>query len=149
PNKREKPAPCFVGMNFRGNHALVNDPMVPLPTVWVPMRGNDPTVKDNRATEAGRGKEMDVWALERTIDRGYAVASLYCGDVDADRADKREGIQPHFKKDPTKTEATEWGTIRAWAWGLSRAVDYLITDKDIDAKKIASVGHSRLGKTAL
>jgi hypothetical protein len=148
PNKRTKPAPVFVGMNFNGNHTVVKDPTVPLPTVWVP--GKEPAVKDNRATEAGRGKDIDVWALEQTIDRGYAVATFYCGDVDPDRADKREGIQPHYyKKGQTKAEANEWGTIRAWAWGISRVVDYLVTDKDLDKGKIAVVGHSRLGKTAL
>lgn len=148
PNKRTKPAPVFVGMNFNGNHTLVNDPTVALPTVWV--GGREPLVKDNRATDAGRGKDIGVWVLEQTIDRGYAVATFYCGDVDPDRKDKREGVQPHFyKKGQTKVEPNEWGTIRAWAWGISRAVDFLVTDKDLDMSRIAVVGHSRLGKTAL
>ena len=136
PNKRSKPAPAFVGMNFNGNHTVVNDPKIALPTVWV--QG-----KDNRASDAGRGTQVDVWVLEQTIDRGYAVATFYCGDVDPDRKDKREGVQPHYPN------TFDWGTIRAWAWGISRAVDYLVTDKDLDKTKIAAVGHSRLGKTAL
>jgi hypothetical protein len=141
PNKRTQPAPVFVGMNFNGNHRLLNDPKIALPTVWV--NGKEPEVKDNRATEAGRGKDIDVWLLEQTIDRGYAVATFYCGDVDPDRKDKREGVQLHYPN------TFDWGTIRAWAWGISRAVDYLVTDKDLDKTKIAVVGHSRLGKTAL
>ncbi len=141
PNKRTSPAPVFVGMNFNGNHRLLNDPKIALPTVWV--GGKEPDVKDNRATDAGRGKDVDVWALEQTIGRGYAVATFYCGDVDPDRADKREGVQPHYPN------TFDWGTIRAWAWGVSRAVDYLVTDKDLDKTKIAVVGHSRLGKTAI
>jgi hypothetical protein len=136
PNKRTKPAPVFVGMNFNGNHRLLNDPKIALPTAWVPG-------KDNRAVEADRGKDIDVWALQQTIDRGYAVATFYSGDVDPDRKDKREGVQPHYP------DTFDWGTIRAWAWGISRAVDYLVTDKDLDKTKIAAVGHSRLGKTAL
>jgi hypothetical protein len=149
-NARKGPAPVFVGMNFHGNHALIADPAVRLPTVWVPDKAAG--AKDNRATDAGRGAEIDVWALEQSIDRGYAVAVFYCGDVDPDRADVREGIQPHLRKPGALGDAPgphDWGTIAAWAWGISRAVDYLCTDKDLDKTKIAVVGHSRLGKTAL
>src|SRR5882724_8157051 len=70
PNDRKKPAPVFLGMNFCGNHALVKDPKVAIPTSW--MYPNNPGVKNNRATEAGRGTQIDVWALEQSIDRGYA-----------------------------------------------------------------------------
>jgi hypothetical protein len=157
PNQRKGPAPVVLGMNFCGNHALVKDPAVRLPTVW--MYPNYPGVKDNRATDGGRGTQIDVWALEQSIDRGYAVATFYSGDIDPDRPDVREGIQPHFLKKPvgarsgdrapTKPGPHDWGTIAAWAWGLHRAVDYLLTDKDIDKDHIAVVGHSRLGKTAL
>ena len=149
PNERKGPAPCFVGMNFCGNHALVNDPKIPLPTCW--MYPNHTGVKDNRATEAGRGKEKDVWALEQSIDRGYAVATFYNGDIDPDRKDKREGHSAVLADYESTRDrpAAKPATIVAWAWGISRAVDYLVTDKDIDAKRIAVVGHSRLGKTAL
>jgi hypothetical protein len=145
PNGRK--APVFVGMNFSGNHALVKDPAVRLPTAW--MYPNRPGVKDNRATEEGRGTQIDVWALEQSIDRGYAVATFYSGDIDPDRSDVREGIQPHLRKKGDKPGPHDWGTIAAWAWGISRVVDYLRTDKDIDKDRIAVVGHSRLGKTAL
>jgi hypothetical protein len=147
PNKRSGPAPVFLGMNFNGNHAVVSDPLVPLAEGWVPANGKG--VKANRATDAGRGSQVDVWAIEQTIDRGYAVATVYCGDVDPDRADKREGIQPHLQKPGTQPGPHDWGTIAAWAWGLQRVVDYLVTDPDIDARQIIIVGHSRLGKTAL
>jgi hypothetical protein len=147
PNKRQGPAPVFLGMNFNGNHTVVADPLVPLPTAWVPNNGKG--AKGNRATDAGRGSQTDVWAIEQTIDRGYAVATVYCGDVDPDRADAREGIQPHLSKPGTAPGPNDWGTIAAWAWGLQRVVDYLVTDRDIDAGRIIIVGHSRLGKTAL
>lgn len=148
PNARKKPAPVFVGMNFCGNHTLVKEGSVALPSVWMP--AHCPGVRENRATDAGRGTQIDVWALEQSIDRGYAVATLYCGDVEPDRADAKEGIRAcYLKAGLTKPGPQAWGTIAAWAWGIERAVDYLRSDNDIDKERIAVVGHSRLGKTAL
>jgi hypothetical protein len=147
PNKPKGPVPCFVGMNFCGNHALVDDPKVRVPTAWMYA---GPGVKGHRATDEGRGKQKDVWALEQSIDRGYAVATFYNGDIDPDENGKRAGIRPFLtdsKEDVEKGQAT--ATIMAWAWGISRAVDYLVSDKYLDAKRIAVVGHSRLGKTAI
>ena len=134
-------------MNFTGNHTLLKDPAVRLPTCWVDGRG--PAVKNNRATEAGRGTQVDVWDIESSIDRGYAVATLYYGDVAPDHPGVPGGIQPYFHKPGMKNGPHDWGAIAAWAWGLERALDYLVADKDIDKNRIAVVGHSRLGKTAL
>jgi hypothetical protein len=146
PNKRKGPAPVFVGMNFCGNHAIVNDRAVQIPTMWM---YPGPGVKNNRATEAGRGKQIDTWALEQSIDRGYAVATFYDGDIDPDQSEVREGIQPHLRKKNAKPGPHDWGTIAAWAWGVQRVVDHLHDHKDIDKERIAAVGHSRLGKTAI
>ncbi len=144
PNRRKQPAPVFVGMNFCGNHALVADPQVRVPTGW--MYPGHPGVKDNRATEAGRNGEAAVWSLRQSVDRGYAVATFYNGDVDPDRPDERGGLRPYLR---TPAGPHACGTVAAWAWGLHRAVDYLVTDKDLDPGRIAVVGHSRLGKAAL
>jgi hypothetical protein len=146
PNARKGPAPVFVGMNFCGNHALVDDPRIRVPTVWM---YPGPGVKNNRATEAGRGKQANVWAIEQSIDRGYAVATFYNGDIDPDETNVRGGVQPLLRKKTGKPGPHDWGTIALWAWGVQRAVDYLVANSEIDKNRIAVVGHSRLGKTAI
>jgi hypothetical protein len=145
PNGRAKPAPVFLGLNFCGNHAVLDDPRIALPVVWMPK--GCPGCTNNQATGAGRGKEIDVWAIAQSIDRGYAVATFYNGDIEPDRAGAEEGIRARHR--PADGGTYDWSTLTAWAWGLSRAVDYLVTDRDIDPKRIAVFGHSRNGKTAL
>lgn len=145
PNQRKNLAPVFVGMNFSGNHTLVTDTNVPPPTGWIASKR--PGVVNNHATEAGRGTQVDVWAIEQSIERGYAVATFYCGDVQADSPDEPGGLRDFFHG--SKNRSDDWATIAAWAWGIQRVVDYLVTDKSLDKKRIAVVGHSRLGKTAL
>jgi hypothetical protein len=147
PNKRQGPVPVFAGLNFNGNHAVLADPKIALPTGWVREK---PGTKNNRATDEGRGSEVNVWAADLLVDRGYALATAYYGDIDPDKHDWTDGVHPlYYKEGQTEPAANEWGSIAAWAWGLSRIVDHLSTRDDIDAKRIASIGHSRLGKTAL
>jgi hypothetical protein len=146
PNQRTRPAPVFLGMNFSGNHTLVNDTNVPLPYNWMPTNIPRVRIVNHRATDEGRGRQVDTWALEQTIDRGYAVATYYCGDVELDRPNPEGGVREviHPAREPD-----DWGTIAAWAWGMQRVMDYLSHDRDIDAKRIALVGHSRFGKATL
>ena len=154
PNAARKRAPIFLGLNFCGNHAVVDDPLVRLPTGWI---YDAPTgVVNNRATAAGRGREINTWAIEQSIDRGYAVATFYNGDIDPDKPGSTDGVRAYYARRPaaggvipSSGRSDEWGTVAAWAWGLSRAVDYLVTNPDLDARHIAVVGHSRLGKAAM
>src|SRR5690242_5688439 len=143
PNQRAAPAPVVLGMNYFGNHTLVRDTKVMLNTNWMPERGVG--VVNNRSTEASRGSWAEIWRIEDVIDRGYALATFYNGDIDPDTPDQR-GLQKFF---PAPNPADECGTIGAWAWGLQRAVDYLVTAPEIDPKRIVVTGHSRLGKAAL
>lgn len=148
PNGAPAATPAFLGITFCGNHALVDHPRVRIPEVW--MYANHPGVVKNRATEAGRGKEQEVWNVAETLERGYTFASVYNGDIDPDVPDFTDGVHPHFRPNtPDAPGPHDWGTIAAWAWGMHRCVDYLVTEPRIDRKRIAVVGHSRNGKAAL
>ena len=148
PNGLSRPAPAFVGLNFYGNHVIVKDPRVALPDTWV---GKEcPGAVANRATDTGRGGRPDAWPIEKIIARGYALATFYQGDIDPDVHDFSDGVHPHYYRPGQLSPGPhDWGTIAAWAWGLSRAVDYLVTDPAIDGRRIATIGHSRNGKAAL
>lgn len=106
---------------------------------------------NNRGTEQAdpsRKIKNEFWPAEEIISRGYAAAVFQNSDVDPDNFDDfRNGI--HGILDRGERKGDSWGTIAAWAWGASRCMDYLVTDSDIDPARVAVIGHSRGGKTAL
>ena len=143
PAAAEGAVPAFLGMNFKGNHQINPDPEITI-SVNAPKGeelGSDPE----------RGAATSRWPLELLMDNGYALVTIYRGDVDPDFDDGfQNGVHPLFYAEGQSSPAAEeWGTIGAWAWSLSRVMDYLETDKDIDAERVAVIGHSRLGKTSL
>jgi hypothetical protein len=145
PSAAKKPIPTFVILNFGRNHTIHPDPAISLPTRTRWMRSR------REAMEQSRGKSYSSYPVEKVLARGYGLATIYYGDIDPDfHDDFKNGVHPVFDKLIDGKRAPDaWGSICAWAWGLSRAMDYFETDSDIDQKRIAVLGHSRLGKTAL
>lgn len=138
--------PVFLGYNFGGNHSVTDEKGIAVTESWI--RNNEASgISNNRASEAGRGKAASSWQVEEIISRGYGLVTIYYGDVDPDYDDGfKNGVHGLYDY---KIDNTSWGSISAWAWGLSRAMDYLETVPLIDPKKVIVMGHSRLGKTAL
>lgn len=142
PNNGLKKVPAFLLLNFWGNYTVSDDKEVPMTSLWVP---NREFVKDHKSTEAMRGIRANRFPVEMIVDAGYAVITLYSGDIDPDFDDGfKNGVHALYKN-PTYT----WGTIAAWAWGLRYVMNYLEKDKRVDAEQVAVLGHSRLGKAAL
>jgi len=141
------PVKTFVGLNFNGNHTITDESDIPITKSWVrneKKRGYE----NNRASEQSRGSAKSRWPIDAITARGYGLATMYYGDIDPDFHDEfKNGIHALFS-DEKRTPAS-WGSIAAWSWGLSRSLDYFKQDTDIDAKKVALMGHSRLGKTSL
>lgn len=149
PKKAKKPVPVFLGMNFYGNHTIHSDSNITLTPSYV--KNNDEfSITNNKATELSRGVRSHRWPIEQILERGYGVVSIYYGDIDPDFDDDfQNGIHKLFYKDNEQPAPDAWGSIATWAYGLSKAMDYLVTDKAIDKNKVVVIGHSRLGKTAL
>jgi len=90
----------------------------------------------------------EYWPVEEALGRGYGMAVFDAAQLDPDNFDNfKNGIHAVLDQNPRPADA--WGTLAAWAWGSSRCMDYLVTDKDVAPGKVAVVGHSRAGKTAL
>jgi hypothetical protein len=123
PNARRDPAPVFLLLNNR------------------PASNTDPT----------REQKSGFWPVEEMIARGYGIAALQVGDLAPDGKDRfRNGIIRSFEgTDAGPRPPNSWAALAAWAWGASRAMDYLATDSRVDAAHVAVVGHSRGGKAAL
>jgi hypothetical protein len=148
PNAAKRPVPAFLGLNFDGNHAVHPDPGIRIATAWM---DDGPGVVDHRATGAARGTNAAAWPVERILDRGYALATIYYGDIEPDHPEGwKAGVRSRVGPGASGRFAPDdWGAIGAWAWALSRALDVLSKDPDVDGARVAVIGHSRLGKTAL
>ncbi|MEL7589144.1 MAG: hypothetical protein AAGU19_20700 [Prolixibacteraceae bacterium] len=149
PKSAKKPVSVFLSLNFVGNQGVTNEPDIPVSYRWM-QSGFDKSGKgivNWRANEKSRGLQSRRWPLEAILLRGYGVATAYYGDIEPDHP---EGWKSGIRSVLGDTlKANNWGAIGAWAWGMSRMMDYLVTDKLVDENRVIVLGHSRLGKAAL
>ena len=142
PANTNKPVPLLLNVSFVANNQATDDPGVKMGEVWT---------KEGKKIKADQPSRFGKMNIEQFIDAGIGFACIYYGDIEPDFKDGiKYGIRKRYlEPGQQQPAANEWGAISAWAWGLSRAMDYFETDKQIDAKRIALQGASRLGKTAL
>jgi hypothetical protein len=141
---KEVPSPpLFIGYNFKGNHTTINDPNIIVSDTWLKLN-------PDKNIEISRGTRNNRWPLEKVISQGFGIATIYYEDVDPDINDFSDGVHALFyKSDQNRPKDNEWGSLAGWAWGMSRVIDYVKTDKLLRNSKILAFGHSRLGKATL
>jgi pimeloyl-ACP methyl ester carboxylesterase len=123
--------------------------------LFVPTRPKEPVpvllLINNRSsqnTDPTRTHKSEFWPAEMVIDSGYAVAAFQVGELAPD--DSVGYVNGALQLYPQQLTASNgMRTIGAWAWGASRVLDYIETDAELDARKVAVIGHSRGGKAAL
>ncbi len=134
--------PVFLTCNYGNESITKNINVLPSPSTRVSVN-----------SEIRRGAMDRRWPLDSIVANGYALATMCYGDIYPDKAGqqaKDSSIMPLFDDYmATRDKPDSWEAIGAWAWGLSRVMDYLETDKRIDSKKVIVMGHSRHGKAAL
>jgi hypothetical protein len=132
-----KRVPVLLNASFSANSTAANDPGVKPGEVWN---------REKKRVPAAQGRAFGRVNVEPFIDAGFGFATVYYGDIDPDfNGGFPLGVRSLFPA----PKPDEWGTISGWAWGLSRVLDYLEQDKDVDGKRVALTGVSRLGKTVL
>lgn len=149
--------PVFLNMSFFANNLAVTDPGVRVGRRWdrdtraQVAAEPPPTNRSGSTGEVTANRARRGFPVEQFLERGIGVATFNKDDLAPDFIGS-EGLgvkSMYLKPGQTRPADGEWGAIAAWAWGASRALDYLQTDKGVDSRRVVIHGVSRLGKTAL
>ncbi|MBC7808280.1 MAG: acetylxylan esterase, partial [Akkermansiaceae bacterium] len=144
PTDAPKPCPAFLGLNFLGNHTVSDDPGVTPVPQWKRDGEKPGVVYQLPATP--RGDQASRWQVETVLKRGHALATACYEEIEPDFVG---GAQRGIRASLPAGGDAECGAIGVWAYALSRAMDCLEQEPAVDARRVALIGHSRLGKTAL
>ncbi len=142
PANAKKPVPMFFTINFGAIQNAVDDPGI------TPEKVRDPKTNE-LITPPANARSFGKINVTAFLDAGIGVATYYYAELDPDTLTGfPNGIRAKYLK-PGQTDRApdDWGSISAWAWGMSRVQDYFETDKQVDSKQVAIHGVSRLGKT--
>ncbi len=142
PARAARRVPVLLNISFTANSNVVDDPGIKPGEIWN---------REGKRVPAPKGRGFGRVNIAPFLAAGIGFATVYYGDIDPDfPGGLPHGVRSLYLK-PGQSEPApgEWGAIAAWAWGLSRALDYLETDQGVDAKRVALTGISRLGKTVL
>jgi hypothetical protein len=147
PADAKKPVPLLLNAAFGANSSSVADPGIKPGEIWSRDRKRVPAP----AGRGGAGRGTPDSTVTDYLSKGFGWATMCYTDIDPDFSEGVElGVRGlYLKPGQTKPAPDEWGSIAAWAWGMSRAMDYLETDKGVDPKRVAIFGVSRLGKTVM
>lgn len=150
PKGAKGPSPLLIGINGSPNNLVVDDPGVMVGRNFNPATlAYEPAV----ATAGPRRRPAMNEQIKAFLDAGFGFATLRSSDIEPDNAlGVNSGVRSLYLKGeegPLYPAPDEWGSISAWAWGVSQVIDYLEKDPDVDAARLAMTGSSRLGKTTL
>lgn len=147
PKDANAPVPLLLNLSFSPNNLVVSDEGVKPGRRWDQKTGTMVTVEST--------PEMKAFAMDDIVKKflkeGYGFATVCYTDITPDfNDDDNLGLRGLYKKPGQSERASDdWGSISAWAMGVSVIMDYLVSDKDIAPNRIALTGCSRLGKTTL
>jgi hypothetical protein len=146
PANAKAPVPVFLNMSFVANNLAVADTSVKPGRRWDRESRAQVAAAAASTNRGPRGLRVEQFTAE-----GIGIATFNKDDLAPDFVGSEGmGVKAlYLKPGQTRPADGEWGAIAAWAWGASRALDYLETAKGVDAKRVAIHGVSRLGKTAL
>lgn len=132
--KSSQPVPVVFGLSFSSNHTALADPAIE------PSYGIN---KYPKIDETTRGAAADSWCIAEAVERGYGIGIVFCDDFMPDNP------RTYAKRMISVFDKSTLSGLSAWAFGIQRMVDYLVSDEAVDASRLALIGTSRLGKAAL
>jgi hypothetical protein len=144
---KDAKGPVPIVLEF-GSGGRPQPPRPQAPAASAPAAGSTPAAGAT-APQVGRPATPGPTWQQQVVARGWGFASLRPASIQADNgAGLTQGIIGLVNKgQPRKVD--DWGALKAWGWGASRFLDYLETDKAVDAKRVALEGHSRYGKATI
>jgi len=136
--------PVFLGLNANGNQSVSADPGIEMNEVWSVDPIDPKKLHHLQADDRSRGINAAQWPIEAILAHGFGFATVYCHDIAPDFPGRlSEGVPSLFP------DGDHWTAIGAWAWGLSRAAEYLRNDGRIDPLHIGLIGQGPQGVAAL